>query len=164
MIDVVTRLDDLIDMAVGTKSPTATRCEHAGLVVEHVGRVLTVVASEGQSQETRNAGRITVGTGDADGGPLDALAVRVLDLGEDDRAVIAQAVEDALAEAQGQAWSARLADSHAALCEAENVVAGLRVERDQVIRGAVGAGWSMYRVAQMLGLSQQAVRKIVNWQ
>ena len=163
MIDVVTRLDDLIDMAVGTKSPTATRCEHAGLVVEHVGRVLTVVASEGHALRV-SCGRITVGTGDADGGPLDALAVRVLDLGEDDRAVIAQAVEDALAEAQGQAWSARLADSHAALCEAENVVAGLRVERDQVIRGAVGAGWSMYRVAQMLGLSQQAVRKIVNWQ
>ncbi len=75
-----------------------------------------------------------------------------------------EAVEDALAEAQGQAWGARLADSHAALREAEDVVAGLRVERDQVIRGAVGAGWSMYRVAQMLGLSQQAVRKIVNWQ
>lgn len=162
MIDVVTSLDDLIDLAVsGSRSPEPTRVEVDGLIVEHVGRMLTVVASDGQAWETRNAGRVTVGTGDVDGGPLDVLATRVLDLGEDDRDVIRRAVEDALGEAQAHSWGGRLTSTHAALRDAEEVVAGLRVERDQVIRGAVGAGWSMYRVAQVLGMSQQAVRKVV---
>ena len=54
-----------------------------------------------------------------------------------------------------------LAGAQAALAAAEDAAAAARAARDREIRRAVRSGLSMYRVAQLLGISQTAVRKIV---
>lgn len=53
-----------------------------------------------------------------------------------------------------------LRESHAALAAAETTVQAERAARDQAIRNAISAGMSMYRIAQIVGISQQAVARI----
>ena len=56
--------------------------------------------------------------------------------------------------------TARTVELHERLQEAERSVADLRAQRDQAVRDAISSGISAYRVAQVLGISQQAVAKI----
>ena len=154
--DTAETLDELVEIATGNRSPRPTRLHTDGLTVEHIGRIQQSEPSEYDAATRLRywAGLIRVWRGD------DVAATVEIAPGEDDPALIREAIDEALTQARAVEYGQRLTDARTRLEAAEAATTAARAERDELIREAITAGWTMYRVAQLVGISQQAVRSI----
>lgn len=71
-----------------------------------------------------------------------------------------EALESEASGAEGMDWEVALVRHQQDVGAAKATLDAERSDRDEAIRSAISAGMTMYRIAQLTGLSQQAVARI----